>query len=71
MHYYQANLGYYVRDLVTKEDPLENWVDYLYDPFTNIFTYTGGSALYAVNMRSMKTPQNQTKINQINQNKKC
>jgi hypothetical protein len=40
-------LGYYVQALVTKEGPLENWVDHLDDPFTNnIFSYTTGFAMY-------------------------
>lgn len=34
-------LGYYFQALVTKEGPVENWVDHLADPFgSNIFNYT-------------------------------
>jgi hypothetical protein len=41
-------LGYFAQGLVTKEGPVENWVDHLADPFANnLFSYTSGFAMFA------------------------
>jgi len=40
--------GYYIQALVTKEGPVENWLNHLADPVNNnIFAYTSGFAMFA------------------------
>jgi len=45
-------LGYYAQAIVTKEGPVENWVNHLADPSgVNIFNYTSGFAMFAASGR--------------------
>jgi len=45
-------LGYYIQALVTKEGPVENWLNHLADPVgANIFSYTSGFAMFAASGR--------------------